>query len=47
LEHAFAVLSDADRRWGKFHGREDAEEQLRSILESAYSKPEAANRNAF
>jgi len=47
LEHAFAVLSDADRRWGKFHGREDAEEQLRSILASAYSKPEAANRNAF
>jgi hypothetical protein len=41
------ILRDADRRWGKFHGRDDAEEQIVKVLETAYSKPEGANRNAF
>jgi len=26
----------ADRRWGKFHGREDAVEQLTKIIETCY-----------
>jgi len=47
LEHALAILRDADRRWGKFHGRDDAEEQIVKVLETAYSKPEGTNRNAF
>jgi len=47
LAHALAVLRDADRRWGKFYGRDDAEEQLIKVLETAYSKPEGTNRGAF
>jgi hypothetical protein len=37
-KNAYAVLRDADKRWGKFHERVDCEEQLLRILEMAYSK---------
>jgi hypothetical protein len=36
IEHAWLVLIDADRRWGKFHSRFDGEHQLRRILEYGY-----------
>jgi hypothetical protein len=30
------VVRDADRRWGKFHGREDCDEQIGKIIRRAY-----------
>lgn len=33
---AFAVLRDADRRWGKFADRPDCDEQLVKFIEAAY-----------
>ena len=33
---AYIVLADADKRWGKFHLREDCVEQLVKILEDIY-----------
>ncbi len=36
INHAYNLLVGADRRWGKFHGREDAVEQLTKILETCY-----------
>lgn len=36
IAKAFVILQDADRRWGKFHMRQDGEEQIRKILRSVY-----------
>jgi hypothetical protein len=38
VDSAMTLLIDADRRWGKFAGREDATEQLSRILSKAYSE---------
>lgn len=38
VSHAFALLVDADKRWGKFHLRPDGELHLRNMLEASYSK---------
>lgn len=35
---AFVLLADADKRWGKFYGRDDCEEQLQRILDWAWSQ---------
>lgn len=32
----YAIVDEADSRWGKFNGRPDREEQLRRIVENAY-----------
>jgi len=36
INYAYIVLTDADKRWGKFHGRPDAVEQLVKIIEDIY-----------
>jgi hypothetical protein len=36
MPHAFAVVKDADARWGKFAGRTDCDEQIMSIVQRAY-----------
>ena len=36
INHAYTVLVDADKRWGKFHNRPDATEQLVKIVEDIY-----------
>jgi hypothetical protein len=36
MPHAFAVVRDADTRWGKFAGRTDCDEQIMSIVQRAY-----------
>ena len=41
---AYIVLVDADKRWGKFHLREDCVEQLVKIIEDIYGED---NRTAF
>jgi hypothetical protein len=33
---AFAVVKSADERWGKFHDRDDCDEQLAKFIERAY-----------
>jgi hypothetical protein len=33
---AYIILVDADKRWGKFHLREDCVEQLVKIIEDTY-----------
>jgi len=38
IEHAWPVLVDADKRWGKFHGRADGELHLRRILQYGYGE---------
>lgn len=38
MDYALAILKDADRRWGKFHTREDGEEQLAKIVTDTYGK---------
>ena len=38
MEQAWLVLVDADKRWGKFHGRADGEHQLRRILQHGYGE---------
>ena len=35
---AYVVLADADKRWGKFHLREDCVEQLTKIVEDIYGQ---------
>lgn len=35
---AFALLVDADKRWGKFHDRDDCIEQLQRILDWAWAQ---------
>lgn len=40
IGHAFALLVDADKRWGKFHFRDDGKEHLIKMLEFAYNKIE-------
>ena len=35
---AFTVVKDADKRWGKFHSREDGDEQLLKIVRMAYGE---------
>jgi len=35
-KYAYVILKDADRRWGKFHEREDCDEQLMKILTDIY-----------
>ena len=35
---AYIVLADADKRWGKFHLREDCVEQLVKIIEDTYGE---------
>lgn len=37
---AYAVLADADARWGKYHDRADGEQQLRRIIETAWERAE-------
>lgn len=36
MNHAYTILVDADKRWGKFHNRPDAVEQLVKIVEDIY-----------
>lgn len=36
MGEAFAILADADARWGKMHARSDGERQLQRIIERAY-----------
>lgn len=38
IDNAFAIIKDADRRWGKFHTREDGDEQLLKIVTDTYGK---------
>lgn len=38
MPSAFAVVKDADRRWGKFSDRPDCEEQIMNIVQRSYSK---------
>lgn len=38
MDQAWLVLVDADRRWGKFHGRADGDHQLRRILQHGYGE---------
>lgn len=38
IEHAYNILVDADRRWGKFHERPDAVVHLTKLIEDAYGK---------
>lgn len=40
IGHAFALLVDADKRWGKFHLRPDGEAHLMNMLELSYSRQE-------
>jgi hypothetical protein len=35
-KYAYVILKDADKRWGKFHEREDCDEQLMKILTDIY-----------
>jgi len=44
INFAYIVLVDADKRWGKFHLREDCVEQLVKIIEDTYGED---NRTAF
>ena len=36
MNHAYTILVDADKRWGKFHNRADGIEQLVKIVEDIY-----------
>jgi hypothetical protein len=36
MNHAYVILVDADKRWGKFHLRTDSVEQLVKIVEDVY-----------
>lgn len=36
IQYAYAILVDADKRWGKFHHRADCEEQLTKIVSDIY-----------
>jgi hypothetical protein len=36
MNHAYVILTDADKRWGKFHLRTDVVEQLVKIVEDIY-----------
>jgi hypothetical protein len=36
INHAYVILADADKRWGKFHLRTDAVEHLVKIVEDVY-----------
>jgi hypothetical protein len=36
MNYAYTILVDADKRWGKFHNRPDAVEQLVKIVEDIY-----------
>lgn len=38
INHAYNILVDADKRWGKFHERPDAVVHLTKIIEDAYGK---------
>jgi len=38
IEHAYNVLVDADKRWGKFHERPDAVIHLTKMIEDVYGK---------
>ncbi len=38
INYAYIILVDADKRWGKFHEREDAVVHLTKIIEDAYGK---------
>jgi hypothetical protein len=38
INHAYCILVDADKRWGKFHERPDAVVHLTKIIEDAYGK---------
>lgn len=38
INYAYVVLVDADKRWGKFHLRTDAVEQLVKIIEDIYGQ---------
>ena len=37
INFAYVILVDADKRWGKFHLRQDVVEQLTKIVEDVYS----------
>jgi hypothetical protein len=36
MNHAYVILVDADKRWGKFHLRTDSVEHLVKIVEDVY-----------
>ena len=36
MPDAFAVVKDADSRWGKFSDRPDVDEQILAIVQLAY-----------
>jgi hypothetical protein len=38
IEHAYNILVDADKRWGKFHERPDAVVHLTKIIEDVYGR---------
>lgn len=38
INHAYCILVDADRRWGKFHERPDAVVHLTKMIEDVYGK---------
>lgn len=38
-EVAVGLIADADRRWGKFHRREDGTQRLFELVERVYSRP--------
>jgi len=40
-EDAYVVVTDADKRWGKFHLRPDAEEHIAKIIARAYSEEQS------
>jgi hypothetical protein len=40
IQYAFAILKDADRRWGKFNQRPDCDEQLTKIIQDIYEDPQ-------
>ena len=40
-EDAYVVVTDADKRWGKFHLRPDVEEHIAKIIARAYSEEQS------
>lgn len=44
MGHAYVIATDADKRWGKFHLRQDCVEQITKIVEDIYGEaPEGFN----
>jgi hypothetical protein len=38
MGHAYVIATDADKRWGKFHLRQDCVEQITKIVEDIYGE---------